>query len=220
MHLQDADGKDVVPSINVTIEVREPAPTYTHSTHRIALGFQMVRFSAYGDYQITFLVDEKASKGEAHNGGYHHTAKGSSSSRWAADAAFLTPATSLRPISLTTSSCALDEAAAQNLVALVEDYGLSGGYGPLRLPEPKLSPIVEWYQGGPRRGGLVAYLCLNLHRAFRRDAGRVVHAAGQQRRSGAVPRQAPQPRGCSPGPGTGQTSASPSKCPGRGAGRR
>ena len=58
MHLQDADGKDVVPPLNVTIEVREPAPTYTHSTHRIALGFQMVRFSAYGDYQITFLVDE------------------------------------------------------------------------------------------------------------------------------------------------------------------
>ena len=57
VHIVDADGKDVVPPLSTQIEVSRPASGYTHTSQRMALGLHGVTFPAYGDYEVSWLVD-------------------------------------------------------------------------------------------------------------------------------------------------------------------
>lgn len=58
VHLQDADGSDIVPRLETTITVIPPHPSYIYRTNTVSLGFWGVQFPKYGDYQISWLVDD------------------------------------------------------------------------------------------------------------------------------------------------------------------
>ncbi len=61
VHIVDADGGDVVPALRTQVEIVRPQPGYTHRTHRIALGLHGVTFPAYGDYEVSWLIDSHES---------------------------------------------------------------------------------------------------------------------------------------------------------------
>lgn len=56
IRLIDADGKDVVPPLDTTINVTSPPPGFLHKDQRLALGMHNVAFPAYGDYSVRWLV--------------------------------------------------------------------------------------------------------------------------------------------------------------------
>lgn len=56
IRLIDADGKNIIPPLDVTVNVAPPPPGYTHRTQRIALALHSVKFDKYGDYSISWLV--------------------------------------------------------------------------------------------------------------------------------------------------------------------
>lgn len=52
----DADGNNIVPPLDKTINVDSPPPGYTYRTQGIALRLQGVTFPRYGDYSVSWLV--------------------------------------------------------------------------------------------------------------------------------------------------------------------
>ncbi len=57
MHLIDADGRDVMPALDTTINVGPPAPGFLHRNQQIALAMYGVAFPSYGDYAVSWLLD-------------------------------------------------------------------------------------------------------------------------------------------------------------------
>ena len=57
MFLQDADGRDVIPPIQVSAEVPAPAEGMTHSAHRLVHGMYGLNFQKFGDYQVVWVMD-------------------------------------------------------------------------------------------------------------------------------------------------------------------
>ncbi len=57
VHMIDADGGAVVPPLRTQVEIARPQAGYTHRTQRIALGLHGVTFPAYGDYEVSWLID-------------------------------------------------------------------------------------------------------------------------------------------------------------------
>ncbi len=57
IRLIDADGKDLIPSLETTINVPRPPEGYLHSNQRIALAMHGVELPRYGDYSLRWLVD-------------------------------------------------------------------------------------------------------------------------------------------------------------------
>ncbi len=56
MHIIDADGKNVLPPLDTTINVGPPAPGLLYSNQQIALAMHGVTFPHYGDYTVSWLV--------------------------------------------------------------------------------------------------------------------------------------------------------------------
>ena len=56
MHLQDADGKDVIPPLASRLDIQAPAEGMTYRTQRIVNGMYRLRFEKFGDYQVSWLV--------------------------------------------------------------------------------------------------------------------------------------------------------------------
>lgn len=52
----DADGTDIAPPMDTTINVEPPPPGFTHRAVRVALGLQGLTFPRYGDYSVRFLI--------------------------------------------------------------------------------------------------------------------------------------------------------------------
>jgi len=52
----DADGSNIVPPVDTTINVEPPPAGYLFRTQRIALALHGVTFNRYGDYAISWLV--------------------------------------------------------------------------------------------------------------------------------------------------------------------
>ena len=57
MHLIDADGNNVVPPLDTTINVGSPPPGFLYRNQQIALAMHGVTFPHYGDYTVSWLVD-------------------------------------------------------------------------------------------------------------------------------------------------------------------
>lgn len=57
VHVTDADGKDIAPPLDTTMDVQPPPEGYLHRTQRIALALHGAEFPRYGDYQVSWLVD-------------------------------------------------------------------------------------------------------------------------------------------------------------------
>ncbi len=57
VHIIDADGGDIVPPLRTRMEIGRPNAGYRYRTQRIALGLHGVVFPAYGDYEVSWLVD-------------------------------------------------------------------------------------------------------------------------------------------------------------------
>lgn len=57
MCLINEDGKNVVPPLDVTINVAAPPAGFLYKNQRIALAMNMVTFPKYGDYSISWLVE-------------------------------------------------------------------------------------------------------------------------------------------------------------------
>ena len=57
VHVVNADGGDIVPPLQAELEVGRPNAGYQYRTHRIALGLHGLVFDAYGDYEISWLID-------------------------------------------------------------------------------------------------------------------------------------------------------------------
>ena len=57
VHIVDADGGEIVPPLRTEIEVSRPAAGYRYTTQRMALGLHGVTFPAYGDYEVSWLID-------------------------------------------------------------------------------------------------------------------------------------------------------------------
>ncbi|MFQ5934284.1 MAG: hypothetical protein ACE5KI_06550 [Dehalococcoidia bacterium] len=53
----DADGHDIVPPLDGSINVTPPPGGYTYKTHNIALALHGVRFPSFGDYSVRWLVE-------------------------------------------------------------------------------------------------------------------------------------------------------------------
>ena len=57
MHIQDADGKDIVPHLSDRVEI-PPAPDGTsYRVHRFVNGLYGLRFEKFGSYQVSWLID-------------------------------------------------------------------------------------------------------------------------------------------------------------------
>ena len=59
MHLQDADGQEVIPPITRAIHVNAPAEGMTYRTQRIVNGMYGITFSKFGDYQVSWIMDSR-----------------------------------------------------------------------------------------------------------------------------------------------------------------
>jgi hypothetical protein len=57
MRLIDADGKNVIPPMDMTLTVAAPPPGFLYRTQRLALAMQGVKFEKYGDYIVSWLVE-------------------------------------------------------------------------------------------------------------------------------------------------------------------
>ncbi len=57
VHVINADGGEIVPPLRAELEVGRPNAGYQYRTHRIALGLHGLMFEAYGDYEISWLID-------------------------------------------------------------------------------------------------------------------------------------------------------------------
>ncbi len=57
MHVQDADGKDVIPPHAGSIDIQAPVEGMTYRTHRTVNGLYGLRFEKFGDYQVSWLID-------------------------------------------------------------------------------------------------------------------------------------------------------------------
>jgi hypothetical protein len=53
----DADGREIVPSLDTTVTIAPPLPGYTYRVQRIALALYGVSFPRYGDYSVRWLVN-------------------------------------------------------------------------------------------------------------------------------------------------------------------
>lgn len=53
----DADGNNVMPPLDATINVQPPPPYYTYRVQRIATALHGISFPKYGDYSISWLVN-------------------------------------------------------------------------------------------------------------------------------------------------------------------
>ena len=57
MRLIDDDGKNVIPPMDMTLNISPPPPGFLYRTHRIALAMQGLKFEKYGDYTVSWLVE-------------------------------------------------------------------------------------------------------------------------------------------------------------------
>src|SRR6266487_5553259 len=57
----DADGREVIPSLNANISVQVP-PNAQSATAQILLGIQQLRLPHFGEYSIVLLVDGREEK--------------------------------------------------------------------------------------------------------------------------------------------------------------
>ena len=57
MHLQDADGKDIIPPLANSLNVPAPAVGMTYRTSCIVNGLYGIQFERFGDYQVSWLID-------------------------------------------------------------------------------------------------------------------------------------------------------------------
>ncbi len=57
VHLIDADGGELMPPLRTQVEIGRPGQGYRYRTQRIALGLHGVTFPAYGDYEVSWLID-------------------------------------------------------------------------------------------------------------------------------------------------------------------
>ena len=56
VRLIDADGKDVTPPLSATMELQPPPPGALDTQGRLVVGFNGVRFPAYGQYAMHVVV--------------------------------------------------------------------------------------------------------------------------------------------------------------------
>jgi hypothetical protein len=57
MRLIDEDGQNIIPPMDMTINVPPAPPGSLYRSQRIALAMQGVKFEKYGDYTISWLVE-------------------------------------------------------------------------------------------------------------------------------------------------------------------
>ena len=57
LRVVDADGHNVIPAIDQELIVQPPANGFTYRNQRIVFGLGDIRFNAFGDYAIVFLVN-------------------------------------------------------------------------------------------------------------------------------------------------------------------
>ena len=62
IRLIDADGKNIMPPLDVTVNVAPPTPGYMYRTLRIVSALHGLKFDKYGDYSISWLVGEQEVK--------------------------------------------------------------------------------------------------------------------------------------------------------------
>ncbi len=53
----DADGKNLVPPLDTTIELEPPPAGFTYRSQGLSLAFYGVEFPHYGDYSVRWLVN-------------------------------------------------------------------------------------------------------------------------------------------------------------------
>ena len=56
IRLIDADGNNIIPPLDTTLNVELPPSGYNFRTQRVALALQNLKFAAYGDYTVNWLV--------------------------------------------------------------------------------------------------------------------------------------------------------------------
>ena len=57
LHVVDADGADILPSVDTALNVGPPPPGYAYRVERAALGMYNVGFAKYGDYSFRWVVN-------------------------------------------------------------------------------------------------------------------------------------------------------------------
>ncbi len=57
IHIVDADGVPVMPSIKLDVSMEAPQSGYSYRTQRVALALQGLTFAKYGDYSVSWLLD-------------------------------------------------------------------------------------------------------------------------------------------------------------------
>ena len=57
IHMVDADGVPVMPSIKLDVSMEAPQSGYSYRTQRVALALQGLTFAKYGDYSVSWLLD-------------------------------------------------------------------------------------------------------------------------------------------------------------------
>ena len=57
MHVQDADGRDVVPPVSGSVEIPPPPEGLMSRTHRFVNGLYMIKFEKFGSYQVSWLIE-------------------------------------------------------------------------------------------------------------------------------------------------------------------
>jgi hypothetical protein len=57
MRVLDADGHDIVPTLEASLTVEAPAPGYTYRIQRMVSGLYGVRFPRFGEYAVRWLID-------------------------------------------------------------------------------------------------------------------------------------------------------------------
>jgi len=62
MHLIDADGNDIMPPLDTTLNAEPPPPGFTYRNQQIALAMHGVTFPHYGDYTVSWLLNEQEVK--------------------------------------------------------------------------------------------------------------------------------------------------------------
>jgi hypothetical protein len=57
MRLINEDGQNIIPPMDMTINVSPPPPGFLYRSQRIALALQGVKFEKYGDHTVSWLVE-------------------------------------------------------------------------------------------------------------------------------------------------------------------
>ena len=58
IRIVDADGSEIAPPVNTQVNVPPPSPGFTYRTLRLVIGIGNLKFEAFGDYAVVWLLGE------------------------------------------------------------------------------------------------------------------------------------------------------------------